>query len=327
MGLPGKKAPGVDGIQNLILKNLPRKAIVQFMYIINASIKKYHFPTNWKTGVIVPIHKTGKKEAEASSYRPISLLPTMSKVLEKIVHSRLNRFEKANNILIDEQFGFREKHSTVQQVTRIVNDVSTNFNRELVTVMLLLDIEKAFDTVWIEGLINKLMKQKYPPILIKFIASYLNGRHLRVQINNIKYTKRPIQAGVPQGSVLGPKLFNVYLNDIPTFTKTKLALFADDTAIYAHSYNAIIAAKEIQTHMTILEPYYRKWKIHLNETKTEVITFTKKKERNSRIFQPITVYGHKTTPVKAVKYLGVYLDTGLTYRNHIMESVKKPMQS
>ena len=75
--------------------------------------------------------------------------------------------------------------------------------------------------------------------------------------------------------------------------------------------------------MTILEPYYRKWKIHLNETKTEVITFMKKKERNSRIFQPITVYGHKTTPVKAVKYLGVHLDTGLTYRNHIMESVKK----
>ena len=89
------------------------------------------------------------------------------------------------------------------------------------------------------------MKQQYPPTLIKFIASYLNGMHLRVQINNIKSTKTPIQAGVPQGSVLGPKLFNVYLNDIPTFTRTKLALFADDTAIYAHSYNAIIAAKQI----------------------------------------------------------------------------------
>lgn len=140
------------------------------MYIINGSIKQQYFPSNWKTGIIVPIHKPGKKEDNASSYRSISLLPAMSKVLEKVLHNGIKKFEKKNNIIINEQFGFRENHSTVQQVVRIGNDITTNFNKELIIVMLLLDIEKAFDRVCTAGLIYKLIEQQYPPTIIKFIA-------------------------------------------------------------------------------------------------------------------------------------------------------------
>ncbi|KAK2578341.1 hypothetical protein KPH14_002065, partial [Odynerus spinipes] len=214
-------------------------------------------------------------------------------------------------------------HSTTQQVTRIVNDIRLGFNKELVTVMLLLDIEKAFDRVWTERLLYKLITKGYPDTLVEFLSSYLSNRHLRVQINAVKSTKRKIGAGVPQGSILGPKLFNAYINDLPTFNKTKIALYADDTAIYTHSYNAIIAAKQIQTHTNILEPYYNKWKIHLNTTKTEAIVFTKKKDRCNKIFQPITVYGQKIITVNTVKYLGVHLDNKLTYRAHFKESVRK----
>lgn len=301
---------------------ITKKTLVQLTYIINACIKIGYFPTSWKIALVTPIHKAGKKENEPSSYRPISLLPTMGKVLEKVIHKRLTKFER-KNIIPQEQFGFREKHSTIQQVARIVNDARIGFNQEMVTTMLLLDIEKAFDRVWIDGLLFKLIKNKYPQTRTKFIAAYLSNRQLKAQINNNTSRKKSIKAGVPQGSVLGPKLFNIYLSDIPTFDKTELALFADDTAIYASSYNAIIASKQDQTHMRILEKYYHRWKINLNATKTEVIVISKKKPKSNKIIQPITVNGHKTEPVKSVKYLGVHLDSGLTYRIDLLESVRK----
>lgn len=320
--LPNKKAPGKDNIQNIVLKQLPKKAIVQFMHIINAIMKLMHFPDQWKTSNIIPIPKPGKDADKPVSYRPISLLPTLSKVAEKIILTRLNKFEKDNNISISEQFGFKEKHSTIQQLARITTNICENYNKNMVTVMTLLDIEKAFDRVWIEGVIKKMLEQEYPKELIKLIYSYLTGRKIQVTINNKKSNKKIIKAGVPQGSVLGPKIFNIYLNDIPKFEKTNLALFADDTAIYANSHSAIVAAKQIQIHMSILEPYYNKWKIKLNEDKTEVIVFTRK-TKEIKIISPIKIYGHKTQPKTVVKYLGVMLDTKLRYKQHIKHALKK----
>ena len=222
--LPSRKAPGLDNIQNIILKNLPRKAIIKIMYIINASIKLAHFTSHWKSGLISPILKSGKKSNELGSYRPISLLCTLSKLVEKIILIRLNKFEQEHKIIIDEQFGFRQNHNTVQQVTRISNDISINFNYNKVTVMALLDIEKAFDKVWIDGVIYKMIQYGYPTTLIKFINYYLRNRHLIVKVEDAVSSKRRIGAGVPQGSVLGPKLFTIFVNDIPMFGKTKTAL-------------------------------------------------------------------------------------------------------
>lgn len=320
--LPSKKAPGIDNIQNIILKNLTKKSIVQLMYIINAAIRMSHFPSHWKTGNIMPIHKVGKCSTEPSSYRPICLLPTLSKLTEKIILKRLNAFEKKERLIIDEQFGFREQHSTVQQLVRIVNDICTNFNLNKVTVMLFLDIEKAFDRVWIDGLIYKMIQYNYPPILIKLIYSYLQNRNLIVTVDGSSSTKRKVLAGVPQGSVLGPKLFNINLNDIPKFEKTKMSLFADDTAIYSHSFSAIVAAKQIQLHLYKLEKFYRDWKISLNATKTELIVFAKK-TANIKIFQPVTLYGHPIRPTACVKYLGTFLDSKLTFKAHIKQSLRK----
>lgn len=120
---------------------------MQIVYIINASLKLAYFTIHWKIGLIIPILKPGKKSNEPSSYRPISILSTLSKLTEKIILKRLNDYENKHNIMVDEKFGFRQKHHTVQQVTRIVNDISINFNYSKTTVMTLLDIEKAFDKV------------------------------------------------------------------------------------------------------------------------------------------------------------------------------------
>ncbi|CAK9799286.1 Probable RNA-directed DNA polymerase from transposon BS [Anthophora plagiata] len=188
--------------------------------------------------------------------------------------------------------------------------------------MVLLDIQKAFDKVWIDGLLHKMIKQEYPKYLIKLIHSYITERTFKVVYNSSKSTTRKTRAGVPQGSVLGPQLFKIYLNDIPEFQKTKMALFADDTALYAHSFNAIVAAKQIQIHIYELQKYYDKWKIQINPDKTKVIVFSKKR-KESKIFTPITLYNKKTTTLNSVKYLGVHLDSKLTYRIHIKQSIKK----
>ncbi|CAD6221967.1 GSCOCG00011676001-RA-CDS, partial [Cotesia congregata] len=278
--LPSKKAPGLDAIQNIVLKNFSRKALVQLNYIINNSIKLSYFPQHWKIGQVVPIKKPGKISTDPSSYRPISLLPTMSKVCEKVILKRLTQHEEKNNIIVDHQFGFRN------------------------------------------GIIYKMIKFNYPPTLIKYVHSYLTDRCFEVTVNGSLSTKRKIRAGVPQGSVIGPKLFNIYLNDIPTFQKTSTALFADDTAIYAHSFSAITAAKQLQIHINILEKYYTDWKISLNASKTELIVFAKKC-KNLTIFQPIKVYNHSIKPTNSTKYLGVHLDPRLIFNTHIKQVIRK----
>lgn len=243
------------------------------MYISNLIIKLGYFPQAWKTTIVIPILKTGKTPTHPASYKPISLLSSISKVVEKTILNKIKEHEKQNNIIINEQFGFREKHDTVQQVVRIVNDIRTNYNMNNVTIMLLLDIEKAFDKVWIDGLIYKMLICNYPSAIVRVIQSYLSNRKLQVRINNNFSSERDIRAGVPQDSVLGPALFSIYINEIIKFPKTKLAMFTDDTAIYTHSFSAVVAAKQIQIHIDLLQEYYKTWKITLNVSKTEIIIY------------------------------------------------------
>lgn len=318
--LKNNKAPGDDGIVNLAIKNIPRKAICQLMYIINATIKLQYFPSVWKIATIIPIHKPGKDSTSPLSYRPISLLPSLAKIAERIIIERLNKHTDKAKILPKFQFGFRQKLGTDTQLVRIINDISVAFNQKKTTVMLLYDIEKAFDRVWQQALITKLYNYKYPLYLIKLLQSYLKDRQFSVRIGDTKCTLYPIEAGVPQGSVLGPSLFNIYISDIPTFNNTQIAQFADDTAIYATSFSAEVAYRKLTIHNHYLQKYFTKWKIKLNSSKTEIITFTKKKT-------DVTIHSLKSPaatlkPVKQVKYLGMVLDRGLTFSMHITKAIK-----
>lgn len=320
--LPNKKSPGKDEVDNMVLKNLSRKGVIQLTYIINAVLKHQHYPTKWKQAIVVPIPKPGKDQTKPENYRPISLLSSMSKLCEKIILERLNELDRRKNITPDCQFGFRKAHNTTQQIVRIINDTKLNFNKEMNTVMILLDMQKAFDRVWIDGLVSKLDKIPLPPYVTKLLSSYLSGRTFQVRINKSFSSFKTVAAGVPQGSVLGPKLYTYYLSDFPVFEKTKTALYADDTAIYAHSYYSEVAAKQIQIHMYMLEKYFKKWKLTINTEKTEVINFTKK-FTNNVIYTPIKINGIPTHTKNCVKYLGMHLDQRLTYEHHINAVLKK----
>lgn len=320
--LPNNKAPGQDNIQNKDVKNLSTKALVQLTYIVNAMFALGYYPEAWKTALVVPILKPNKNPTDPASYRPISLLSSLSKVVEKLILSRLNKVITQKNILIDEQFGFREGHGTTMQVARIADSITKNFNKGNVTSMVLLDVEKAFDTVWIEGAIHKIYKTGIPTQLSRLMACYLQNRNFRLKIKTKKSTVREIRAGVPQGSVLGPIIFNIYINDMPKFAKTNLAVYADDTAIYAHSFNAQVATKQVQIHLDMILKFANDWKIKINDSKTEHILFTKK-FTNIKITSPLKVNGMSISTSNKVKYLGVYLDKGMSFVPQINHLVAK----
>lgn len=159
----------------------------------------------------------------------------MAKVTESVILKQVNRHLKSQNILISEQFGFRRKHSTTHQLVRLVENITDKFNKSQCTSCIFLDVEKAFDRVWITGLLYKLIANKLPNHLIHLLQSYLTKRKFYVSVEGHNST-RHIKAGVPQGSLLGPTLFSLYINDIPKMDKTDIALFADDTCLYAHSW-------------------------------------------------------------------------------------------
>lgn len=314
--LPTNKAPGPDRIENKILKNLSRKAIAQLHYICNAILKLQYFPTAWKHGHTIPIHKQGKDPNLPLSYRPITLLNTMAKLTERIILTRLLDEIQKLKVTNPSQFGFTAGLNTTLQVTRIVKDVIDQFNKDKVTVMTLLDIAKAFDRIWIEGLIYKMLKYRFSNYLIKLVLSYLTDRSIAVRVNDTISTTKHIHVGVPQGSVLAPTLFNIYINDTPSFPKTNLGMFADDMAIYAHSFSAQVATKQTQIHIDIIKKYCDKWKIRLNADKTETIVFARKRT-NHRVFQKLTMDGHTIIPKTHVKYLGVTMDSRLNFDTHL----------
>lgn len=322
--LPSHKSPGLDEIDNKLIKNLPRKAIVQLTYIINAILNLGYYPIKWKTAVVIPIPKPDKNLADPTNYRPISLLSSLSKVCEKVILRRIEKITIREGLLRDEQFGFRSGHSTSLQVARIAHDIITNYNKDKVTSMALLDIAKAFDTVWIDGIIYKLIQLRFPNYLIVLLNSYLRERNFKVKVNqSLSDTKQP-EAGVPQGSVLGPVIFLFFINDMPDFApRTSLAIYADDTSVYAHSFNAQVATKQTQLHTDQILHFANKWKIKINKEKTEHIIFARK-FTNLKVYEPLKVEGTKISQAdQRVKYLGVVLDKRLSFSPHIKSLVQK----
>jgi hypothetical protein len=321
-----KKASGHDQIPNRVLKNLPFIAFELLTSSYNCCLRLSYFPTDWKIGKVVPIPKPGKDLSLPSSYRPITLLPTVGKMFEKLILERMLEFEKEARVLINQQFGFRSKHSTTQQVLRITEKVSQRFNEDKSTAMVLLDIEKAFDSVWHDALLHKLHEYNFPMYLIKMIASFLENRVSFVTVDGTESERYDVPAGVPQGSPSAPFLFVVFNNDIPVPRFCKVAVYADDTALISSvkNYDMPKLAKRVASGLVELEDYCSSWKIKLNETKTEAILFTKSTKMGKLKLDNKVNFGGKLLEWKDnVKYLGVTLDSKLTHKAHIAASLMK----
>ena len=196
--------------------------------------------------------KPGKDPHQTASYRPISLLPVFSKILEKIIYDRIKPIIEKEKLIPDHQFGFRNKHSTIEH--RLINEIIPALENKQYCTALFMDMEKAFDKISHESLLQTIRKQ-FPEQIHQLIKSYLNSRTFVIKIKDTYSEIKDIKAGVPQGNVLGPILYTLYTANIPTTTNSKILTFADDTATLVRNTNPETAVKLLQEHITKIEKW------------------------------------------------------------------------
>ncbi|PFX15504.1 putative RNA-directed DNA polymerase from transposon BS [Stylophora pistillata] len=230
--LKQKKATGVDGIPSRLLKDGSDALAYPLSLIFNLTIQQNVIPAEWKKAKVTPLHKSGSKD-DPRNYRPISVLPVVSKVLERLIHKQLASFFDDHNLLCKLQSGFRRMHSTETAVTYFADEILLNMDKGLVTGSVFIDLAKAFDTVDHDILLRKLEYYGICEESLLWFKDYFTGRKQFVQIDSHSSEELAITSGVPQGSILGPLLFIVYINDLPRCVKhCSVNMYADDTVLY-----------------------------------------------------------------------------------------------
>ena len=271
------------------------------------------FPDCWKIANVVPIFKKGDK-ASAANYRPVSLLSCCGKLFERLVFKYMYNFFLDNNLLYKYQSGFLPNHSTTFQLIDIFHHICQSFDNKQFSCMVFCDISKAFDRVWHKGLLFKLKQNGINGTLLKWLSNYLTNRHQRVVIQSAVSNSKTIAAGVPQGSVLGPLLFLIYVNDITDSLLSLTRLFADDSSLYYSASNITDVEGIINHDLRLLSIWATQWLVKFNPNKTEAILFSLK--QIDRI--PNLVF--EDTNIQFVenhKHLGVTLNNKGQWNDHI----------
>ena len=212
--LKTKKSPGPDGANNEMLTHLGNSAMCKLLDIYNHSWTQGLLPQIWREAVMIPIHKKGKDPKKAASYRPISLTSCVGKTMERIVNTRLKWYLETNNLLATQQAGFRQFRSTEDQTTYLSQEIEDAFQEQKVVLAAWIDLQRAFDKVWTDGLQVKLMRNGVGGHMLTWIKSYLYNRRARVSLDQTNSRKFLLRHGVPQGGVLSPILFLFFINDL-----------------------------------------------------------------------------------------------------------------
>ena len=315
-----KKSCGEDTITNKLIKLLKPSLSPILHDLYNLSFKHGYIPQNWKNITTIMIPKPGKNRHDIKNYRPISLINCLEKILEKIITDKLLSFVNSKNIINKEQSGFQKYKSTNDQLFQLTQSITQNFNRNHNTAAVFLDIDKAFDRVWHDGLRYKLLQHSVPTSLVRWISDFLKNRKIKIKINNTKSKIINPVNGVPQGSSLSPLLFLIYVADLPNLgDKIKVSQFADDLALWAtikpKEKTKSTITESLQEGLTILKTWCDKWRIGLNADKTKLIVFSKNKKIKQKI--NIEINGKKVKEYKEVKFLGVTFDPSLQFEKHM----------
>ena len=313
------KAPGEDNVDTILIKQAPTAYLQHLGQLFSTCIITGHFPSPWKIAVVTMIHKPGKDPHNATSYRPISLLSHIGKLFERILTSRLTNHINSMGLLGIHQAGFRKGRATTDNIIRLSEDIHRNFNKKEITMAIFFDIEKAFDKVWHNGLKYRLLDTnlKLPKPTQSIIFSFLNNRQIKVKVASAISTPFTPQAGVPQGAVLSPLLFLLYISDIyyPPATIAKVSQFADDLCYWSSSKCPNLAAKKLHTCITEIENWSNMWRIKLNPAKTQCVLLTKKPHLQPNNSANLTLYNQKINISKEATFLGVAFQDNMTWTN------------
>ena len=322
--LVNAKATGVHNIPNKILKDSCQTIAPFLSDIFNLSISTNTFPNDLKIGKVSPAHKSGDRD-DLNNYRPISVLPTTARVFERLLYNQMYTYLADNKLLGQQQFGFRSIHSTALALGKSINQWLMNVNSGELTSVVFLDIKKAFDTIDHGVLLQKLAYYGIKDNSLKLIESYLKDRLQCCSVNGELSSIEGIVCGVPQGSILGPLLFILYMNDLPEYVPdVDITMFADDTS-FAKGFKNV---NEIQEHLVPAFSKICKWlsinKLNLNTDKTVFMIIGTPnsinkldKEPGSTPYMIVTTDNCRIRRVKLVKSLGLIVDDTLTWLNHI----------
>ena len=329
--LANKKTPDHTGVSTHFIKQTVSSFINPLFHIFNLSFTTGVVPAQFKMAKVIPIFKAGDKSS-MDNYRPISLLSSFSKILEKLVALRIMSFLNNNDILSKWQFGFRSGHSTAHPMVHFLNKITDALNNKKHTIAIFCDLKKAFDTCDHQILLSKLKKYGVDGSELDWFKSYLTNRKQFVSVGGCSSSLLEISLGVPQGSILGPLLFLIYINDLPLSSKFLSLLFADDTTLlFTHDDIKQLTAIVNNEFRKVCE-FFRTNRLVLHPDKTKFILFTRSGGGglDLEIFCNNNNFGQddpdKISPISrvnynddmpAVKFLGVFFDPNINFKHHI----------
>ena len=284
--LDTSKASGPDFVSPRLLKEGKWSLARQLATLFNNSLHSSIFPSSWKLANIIPVFKKGDK-SETSNYRPISLLSCIGKVFERCVFKYLHNYIITNILITSYQSGFTPKDSAVNQLINICNTFAKAVDEGKEIRVISCDISKALDRVWHRGLLFKLRRMGISGPLLDWFQSYLSQRFQRVATEGCASEFLEIKAGVPQGSIIGPLLFLIYINDIVDEIETNIRLFADDTTLHLVVDNPTRAADLLNSDLHKVHNWSKDWLVKFNPNKTEELVISRKNYPTS---SPTTIY-------------------------------------
>ena len=295
-------------------------------HFINLSIISGVFPDQLKIARVIPLFKSGDKSI-FTNYRPVSVLPAFSKILEKVIYNRLLDYLNKHKILSDNQFGFRKHHSTEYALTLLYDKISSAIDNNELTVGIFIDLSKAFDTVNHQILLDKLLHYGIRGVALNWFVSYLSNRHQFVQFNDTSSSLHIIKCGVPQGSILGPLLFPIYINDLCDVSKIlDFILFADDTNIFFSHKNVDFLEKTLNEELLKLTTWCQANKLSINYSKSKFMVF-KPRQKRQNLDIKLEISNCAIERVRDTIFLGVILDENLTWKHHIANVARKISKS
>ena len=319
--LKTKNSCGHDNLSSKALKQIIHGIAQPLSVLINRTLSEGTYPAALKVAKVIPVYKKGEHD-QLNNYRPISLLSTFSKIFEKIIFNRLYKFLENHDIIDPLQFGFRPKHSTIDAISLLVKDILQSLDKKDYTIGVFCDLSKAFDTINHKILLYKLNRYGIRGNALNLIASYLHDRKQYVVNGKMSSDIVDIPAfGVPQGSILGPLLFLLYINDLQKSIQTcKHILYADDTTLYLTGPDPRVLVESLNYDLSSLATWFKANKLKLNVQKTTHIIFSN--NYVNQIFE-IKMDGQNIMQVSNTKFLGIYLEGSMKWEYHTKYVVKK----